>query len=169
MFCSSRSALNFYPLGRRGGPVNKYLRYGVQNNTTSRTWGAPPKTIVSTTRDRLTLDCPMCTFKWDFETLTVNCPSVEAHNKREHWLAADWVYKGEQAEQYYRSMPVTFNPRTHQFMADGQARAKNNERRAQGLTTKNRMIHKQQTGMARDISGIGTFANRWETHFPYPG
>ena len=170
MLSSSRTFFNFFPMGRRGGQANTYMRYGTQNNTTSRVWNsaAPPAHVKQMRRDQLHPECPMCTFRWDFETLTIHCPAVDDHNKREHWLAPDWKYRKHQPYKYYKSMPVTFNPRTHQFMADAFAEAKNNERRGQGLTTKIRMLQKQQRGVSRYVSGIGSHNQRYETHFAYP-
>lgn len=169
MLRNSRAHFNYYPLGRRAGPINAHERLGEQNNLVARTWKPPDqKKITHTTRDRLKLDCPLCKFKWDYETLTVHCPAVDSHNKREHWLEPFWFYKGKQPYRYYKSMPVTFNPRTHQIMADNFAASNSNERRGEGLTTRARMLAREKQGMARYVSGIGDVYTQWETHFPYP-
>jgi hypothetical protein len=170
MLAATRARFNFFPLGRRGGPSNQHLRASNdRNNVIARTWAPPDlKKTKHSPRHMLTLDCPLCKFRWDYETLTVYCPAEEAHNKREHWLAPDWRFHSEQPYRYYNSMPLTYNPRTGQRLADGCARRNNNERREQGLTTYARFLQRDSTGMARQVSGIGSYGNRWETHFPYP-
>jgi hypothetical protein len=163
----STTVLNFFPLGMRTGPRNAYMAVPAATNYDTRL-PVTVKDVKRMRRDQLTLDCPMCRFMWDHETLTVHCPSDATHKKREHWLAHDWMWGKQQPTKYYKAMPVTFNPRTHQFMADEAAKSMNNERRGQGLTTRIRNLAKQQRGISGEYCGIGKWSRRWSVHFPYP-
>jgi hypothetical protein len=170
MLRHTKPQFNFYPFGRKTGPLNNYEQRGLRNNYMTRLVDIPErKTVTQVSRHRLKLECPLCEFRWDFETLTVQCPGVKEHNQREKWLSPFWLYKRDQPYKYYKYMPVTFNPRTHQFMADGFSRSNNNERRSQGLTGRVRCMQRESTGIPTYISGIGSYSTKWETHFPYPG
>jgi hypothetical protein len=176
MFGFSSVRFNFYPLGRRTGPVNSWERYGRRNNVIARTWHVPAvSTRKNTPRTRLALQCPLCSFQWDHDTLTVFCPVVNEHRQRESWLSPDWFWRRDGGTgtgtppMSYKFIKASRNPRTGLLGADAWAKSNNNERRGQGLTTKMRFLSKEQRVMSHEQSGIGSFSNHWLTHFPFPG
>lgn len=167
--------LNYFPLGRTSGPINKSVFYPLNNfdgrksNNMKKLEGSTDKHPNLVHRNKLKLSCEHCRFQWVHDTLTVKCPAhPDAHNQREMWLQPTWMWGKQQPYQYYKYLPLNINPRTGMFLAREDAKGMNNERRSQGLTTKTRNIEKERRGISRAVSGIGIYNTRWKTRFPFP-
>ena len=173
MLRASPRLLNFFPMGFSSGPKNvQDLRPDVDphavNTCLAAVQGKPRQGFVDRRCD-LELRCEHCRFLWRYDTLTVWCPAHPGlHNQREVWLQPTWMYNKQQPFQYWKYLTVSRNPRTGMIMGREDAKSMNNERRAAGLTTQTRNLTKQQQGISRAVSHIGTYSTRWKTRFPLP-
>lgn len=167
--------LNFFPLGYMAGPKNRQTLCPpnnfdgrVTNNMTKLT-GPTDKHPGLVRRENMKLSCEHCRFHWVHDTLVVRCPSNPAeHNQREMWLQPTWMWGKQQPFQFYKYLPANINPRTGMHLAREDAKGMNNERRSQGLPTKTRQLHAERRQIARSVTGIGVYNQRWKTRFPYP-
>ncbi|CCW65617.1 unnamed protein product [Phytomonas sp. EM1] len=174
-FCVSPARFNFFPLGYTSGPKNRQILLPPNNfdgratNSMQKLKSSSPNTTTMVSRDKLKLHCEHCRFFWIHDTLVVKCPAYpNEHNQREIWLQPTWTWGKQQPYQYYKYLPLTVNPRTHMPLAREDAKSMNNERRAQGLTTRTRLLQKERRGISRQITGLGIYSQRWQTRFPFP-
>lgn len=164
---------SYFPLGLSSGPKNAHVLLppnnfdGRQTNSMKHLQGLTrdPSLVP---RDQLVLHCECCKFMWVHDTLVVRCPSQVAHNQREMWLQPTWMWGKQQPFEYHKYLPAVRNPRTGMPLAREAAKGMNNERRAQGLTTRNLNLEKERRGISRAVSNIGQYSTRWQTRFPFP-
>ncbi|CCW69834.1 unnamed protein product [Phytomonas sp. Hart1] len=174
-FGASLVRRNFFPLGYSSGPKNRQILLPPNNfdgravNSMRKLKSSTPSQELMVSRDKLKLFCENCRFCWVHDTLTVRCPAHPTeHNQREIWIHPTWTWGRQQPFQYYKYLPLTKNPRTLMPLAREDAKSMNNERRAQGLTTRTRLLQKDKQGIARRITGLGVRNLRWQTRFPFP-
>lgn len=166
---------NFFPLGYTSGPRNRQVMSPPNNfdgrttNNMTKLTGPADKHPNLVRRDSLRLRCEHCRFRWVHDTLVVRCPANPSeHNQREMWLQPTWMWGKQQPYQFYKYLPANVNPRTLMPLAREDAKGMNNERRSQGLPTKTRLLQKERRQIARSITGIGVYSQRWKTRFPFP-
>lgn len=161
--------LNFFPLGRKSGPEGQLFPFSNIAPITER----PPMprkdgAIKFVSRNDLQLMCRHCRFEWRHDALSVRCPLDPEHQQRETWLPPDWTWGSTQPLNYNRYYPHPQNHRTGQWWGPENAKSNNNERRAQGITRLWKTQQREQRGMARSVSKIGSFGTQWKTYFPFP-
>lgn len=169
---------NFFPMGLRSGPKNAAVLAPINNFDPRQANNIPrlpsngtgqKRLNFVTSRNDLKLKCECCQFQWLFDTLTVRCsahPTV--HNQQEVWLQPTWMYERQQPRNWFHYLNVNRNPRTGQLWSRETSKGMNCERRAMGLTSYMRRVEREKRQIPRQVSGVGTYSNRWKTRFPFP-
>lgn len=166
---ATRPLLNFFPLGHRVGPLafDKPNMAVGQDGYECR----PSHRLVKVRRRAdLKLQCRYCRFAWRFDSLCVVCPASPEHSRIEANLNHAWMWNVSQADPKtaYKDLLGAFNPRTGLRLGMENAKSKNNERRAQGLTTNTLNKERYVRGVSARYIRMDSFSRRWHVRFPYP-
>ena len=166
MFGSSCPCRNFFPLGRKSGPLNA-SDYLPPPSFSHKLWDLvrPNKSV---SRRELLQECEHCRYIWSHDRLLNWCPMHPWHTKAERWYRPDWIMHIRNPKHSFKQLRTNVHPRTGAWISDEASRSKHNEPRTVGISSRAMHVLKDRAKLAVNISGLSGYRRLWKVKFPWP-